>query len=332
MAAMKIRDRAIGPDQPPYVIAEVSCNHAGSEAVAMALIQVAKDAGAEAVKFQFYTPEGMVGGVQSGPDDDAADLKLMAEALAETDERIPWETVKARLIQSGPWAGQSMYDLYKSAQMPWEWGPRLKQQCHELGLAFIASAYDVDGLNWLMANCVPDALKVASFEATDTQFVEAMASKGLPLMVSLGMTTWEEQGAIHDAVWAGGVPDYLLLHCVSAYPTPSSAAHLSVFDDRDVKRINTEGVPVGFSDHTLGHAVACAAVAKGACVLEKHIQLHPSLKTADSHFSCTPSEFEAYVKNVREAWEACQPVVGDPEKDSRQFRRAPGGKRGSYVG
>src|SRR5688572_16962721 len=167
---MQIRGRPIGPQHPPYVIAEVSCNHAGSEAVAHALIRVAKESGAQAVKFQFYTPEGMVG-----------------------DEK--------RTIEGGPWDGLWMSTLYDMSQMPWEWGPRLKEHCHQEGLAFIASAYEAEGLAWLMRECVPDALKVSSFEATDTPFVELMAKQGVPLIVSLGMTTWEEQGAIHDAIW-----------------------------------------------------------------------------------------------------------------------------------
>lgn len=294
---MLIRDRLIGPDQPPYVIAEVSCNHAGSEAVAMALIQMAKDAGAEAVKFQFYTPEGMVG-----------------EPFRDEDVTVQ------HVITGGPWDGQGMYELYDKAQMPWEWGPRLKQRCHDLGLAFIASAYDTDGLDWLMANCVPDALKVASFEATDTPFVYQMSRAGPPVIISLGMTS---EHVMENAV-AAALPSTTFLYCVSAYPTLPMQVGLGNLS----KWVNT----FGFSDHTIGHAVACAAVAKGACVLEKHIQLHPALTTADSHFSATPEEFTAYCANVKAAWEACQPVVGDPEKDSRQFRRAPGGKRGSYVG
>lgn len=290
---MQIRGRVIGPDQPPYVIAEVSCSHAGSEAVAHSLIDVAKAAGAEAVKFQFYTPEGM----------------------AETD----------RIIHGSPWHGKGMWQLYAESQMPWGWGPRLKAHCRSQGLAFIASAYDLDGLNWLMQNCEPDALKVASFEATDYTLLRPCFATGLPVIVSTGMLTEAEITDINlTSADSGNHP--ILLRCVSAYPAPIRGA--------------TRGIPYytkhstnlwGFSDHTLGHAAASAAVAQNACVLEKHIQLHPLLQTADSHFSATPDEFTAYCRNVKEAWEACQPVVGDPEKDSRQFRRAPGGKRGSYA-
>ena len=259
--------------------------------MAHALIDVAKQSGAEAVKFQFYTPEGMVG-------------------------------KEKRTISGGPWDGLWMSTLYEMAQMPWEWGPRLKAHCHQEGLAFIASAYDTDGLNWLMQNCVPDALKVASFEATDTPFVCQMLGSGVPVIVSTGMMAPEDWSdyAVVDAD--------AMLHCVSAYPTPANAANLVRID-----RMNDSCVTppvIGFSDHTLGHAVACAAVAKGACVVEKHIQLHPSLKTADAHFSLTPDDFKAYCSAVNEAWQACQPPVGDVEASSRQFRRAPGGKRGSY--
>jgi sialic acid synthase SpsE len=286
--------------------------------VAHALIQVAKDAGAEAVKFQFYTPEGMVG-PQERIVPGGGYVKRTAcgvEACIEMEG-----TPK---IQGGPWSGESMYHLYDRSKMPFAWGPELKAHCHRLDLAFIASAYDLDGLAWLEQNCQPDAYKVASFEATDTPFVEAVTKTGKPIIVSVGMMYADEWptllGVLRPVAERAAV-----LHCVSAYPTAAR--------DADLGRL-TPAPPAygerGFSDHTLGHSVACAAVAKGACVLEKHIQLHPALSTADSHFSQTPEQFTAYCQNVREAWEACQPPIGDAEKDSRQFRRAPGGKRGSY--
>lgn len=307
---MQIRGRPIGHSHPPYVIAEVSCNHAGSESVAMALIDVAKQSGADAVKFQFYTPEGMV-----GPKFQQVEISDGVGATRENDY----------IIGGGPWSGETMHSLYSRSQMPWAWGPRLKQRCHDLDLAFIASAYDLEGLEWLMQNCKPDALKVASFEATDRPFVDAVKCQGLPVIISTGMMSRDER-EMYEAVVGSG--DTVVLHCVSAYPTLPSDAGLGVLgpDYHGYDPICLQG----FSDHTIGHSVACAAVAKGACVLEKHIQLSPFLKTADSHFSSTPDEFSLYCKAVREAWEACQPVVGDPEKDSRQFRRAPGGKRGSY--
>ena len=285
---MQIRGRDIGPSHPPYVIAEVSCNHAGSEAVAHALIDVAKESEAHAVKFQFYTPDGMVEG-------------------------------EGKFIAEGPWSGETMRSLYARSQMPWEWGPRLKAHCHAEGLAFIASAYDHEGLDWLMRVCVPDALKVASFEATDTPFIRAVCAKGLPVIASAGMTNAIEVVNLFDAI---PYDQRCVLHCVSAYPTPATAANLRHLDHLPFS---------GFSDHTLGHAVACAAVAKGVCVLEKHIQLHPALSTADSHFSLTPDEFTAYCSAVYDAWRACQPPLGDAESASRQFRRGPGGKRGSYA-
>lgn len=313
-APVQIRGRTISPSHPPYVIAEVSCNHAGSEAVAHALIKVAKDAGAEAVKFQFYTPEGMVG--------------PKTEVVHPAPGAIGFVQHHHPPIEDGPWAGESMYSLYSRSQMPWEWGPRLKAHCHQEGLAFIASAYDVDGLAWLMKECVPDALKVASFEATDRDFILAMLQAGPPVIVSLGMQTRQEK--IKTLLQLGySEKDVAALHCVSAYPTPPASADLdSLWWVAD--QFTSEACATGFSDHTLGHAVACAAVAKGACVLEKHIQLHPSLQTADSHFSLTPDQFNAYCSAVNDAWSACQSPVGDVEASSRQFRRAPGGKRGSY--
>lgn len=309
---MQIRGRTIGPSHPPYVIAEVSCNHAGSEAVAHALIQVAKGAGAEAVKFQFYTPEGMVGPLKV-VGGDARTTGNTHIVLGDTP------------IKDGPWDGIGMWALYAQSQMPWEWGPRLKERCHSLGLAFIASAYEADGLAWLMKECVPDALKVASFEATDYTLLRACFDTKLPVIVSTGMLTDAEVTDIYLTAADSGTT-LLILHCVSAYPAPSRGS---------IYGLPTRFTPstnrlCGFSDHTLGSVAACAAVAHKACAVEKHIQLHPSLKTADSHFSLTPDDFKAYCSAVNEAWQACQPPVGDVEASSRQFRRAPGGKRGSY--
>lgn len=309
---MQIRGRDISPAHKPYVIAEVSCNHAGSEAVAHALIDVAVEAGAEAVKFQFYTPEGMVGPIG------------ILGRHPVTGDLINTDT----LVEGGPWNGEGRYALYDRSKMPFEWGPRLKARCHDLGLAFIASAYEVDGLNWLEANCQPDAYKVASFEATDTPFLVRVALTGKPFIVSLGMTTHDERRQIYRTLRNGPNGDaenFILLHCVSAYPTAPADANLWTLG-------SMAAATWGFSDHTLGSAVACAAVALGACVLEKHIQLSPHLKTADSAFSATPDQFRDYITAVNDAWAACQPPVGDVEAPSRQFRRAPGGKRGSYQG
>lgn len=294
---MNLGTHRLGRD-PCYIIAELSCNHAGELSKAKRLIRAAHHAGADAVKFQHYT----------------------AATMGNTD----------RPITDGPWAGQTQGALYDAAQMPWEWTPALVELAASLGLDWLSTPYDRTALDYLTQTdwpVAPVAMKVASFELTDLPFLDAVAATGAPVIASTGMATLAEVTA---ALAQLPRTQTALLHCVSAYPCPPGMANLP--------RIETLAqyyhVPVGFSDHTASIGVPVAAVAAGAVLIEKHLKLDwidYIDDTPDEAFSLDPGQFKAMVTGIREAEAALAPSsTALAEAPSQQFRRAPGGARGSY--
>lgn len=295
---MELDGVALSP-QRPYVLAELSCNHAGRLDLALDLIRAAHAAGADGVKFQHYTAASM-----GHPD---------------------------RPITEGPWAGQTQGALYAAAAMPWEWTPTLVAECRRLGLSWCSSVYDAAGVAFLEPYA-PMAYKVASFELTDDTLLAAVAATKRPMLLSTGMATPAEVLAALEVIEdVSRETRVCVLHCVSAYPTPVEAANL-----RRIVTLHdlTYGGPIGFSDHTPGHAAACGAVALGACLLEKHLKLDDDrydTPTADTAFSQTPAAFRDYVAAVKGVGAALREPEADVEVASRQFRRAPGGPRGAYA-
>lgn len=280
-----------------YVIAEMSCNHAGRLEYALDLVRAAKASGADAIKFQHYTPETM--------------------GNAE------------RPITEGPWAGQTQGALYAEAAMPWAWTPTLVAECDRLDLDWLSTPYDVTALKYLTETPwmrPPVALKVASFELTDTAFLDAVAAVGMPVILSTGMATLTDIVVARDRLRT--VP-LAFLHCVSAYPCPASAANLP---QMAALAAYLSRHPIGFSDHTSGIGAAVAAATQGAVIIEKHLKLAEAPQTADAAFSLDESQFAAMVTAIREAEAAIRPAdTSDVERPSQQFRRAPGGPRGSYA-
>ena len=293
MAEFFINGRQIGPGHPVYVIAEMSANHNGDYDQAVALVHAAKEAGADAVKLQTYTPDTMT------LDSDAPIFGIGPGTL---------------------WAGRNLYDLYGEAMTPWEWQPRLKVVADEIGLDLFSSPFDATAVDFLETMDVP-AYKIASFELGDLALIRRAARTGKPLIISTGMGSLEE---IEDAVGAArdaGAAGLALLKCTSAYPAPPNEMHLRTIPDL-ARRF---GVPVGLSDHTLDAAVPVAAVALGACLIEKHFTLSRSAPGPDSAFSLEPHEFEDMVKAVRTAEQALGEVrygASEQEARSRVFRRS----------
>ena len=265
---IEINGRRIGAWYPVYVVAELSANHNQSYDRAVALIRSAKEAGADAIKLQTYT----------------------ADTLTIHSDRDYFRIGGGTL-----WDGRTLYDLYEEAYTPWEWQPKLKEIAGEMELDLFSAPFDPTAVDFLESMGVP-AYKVASFEIVDTPLIEYMASKGKPLIISTGMAELSE---IQDAVQAarrGGATQVVLLKCNSAYPAPPEEMNL-----RSIPNMaETFHVPVGLSDHTLGIAVAVAAVALGACMVEKHFTLSRSDPGPDSAFSLEPEEFKRMVQEVRE--------------------------------
>lgn len=261
-----IAGRPIGEGHPVYVIAELSANHGRQLDTAMALIAAARDAGADAIKLQTYTPDTMT-----------------------IDSDQPWFKVSGTR-----WEGRSLYELYAEAQTPWEWHALLKQEAERCGLHFFSTPFDDTSVDFLQSLEVP-AYKIASFENIDVPLLRKVARTGKPIIMSTGMATLPE---LHEAVGTirdSGGRELVLLKCTSAYPAPPESMNL-----RTIPHLSaTFGVPVGLSDHTLDTLVPAAAVALGAAVIEKHLTLSRSEPGPDTGFSLEPSEFRAMVEAVR---------------------------------
>lgn len=283
---MKIAGREIGPGCPPYIVAEVSCNHGGLLTRAIDLIHAAKAAGADAVKFQCYTADTITMNAPDNPE---------------------------FIIKGGPWHGRHLYDLYTETQTPFEWFPALFKRAADIGITAFASVFDrtsVDALEEL--NC--PAYKIASMEITDIPLIKYAAATGKPLIISTGMASQTDLAQVGMAVEHRTVA---ALACVSGYPTPVSEAPLYRFQ----MLYSRYGV-YGVSDHTLGWGVPVAAVALGACIIEKHLTLDRHIDTEDAAFSLTPPEFAQMTAAVRDIWRAMQPSEAKSEDSSRQLRRS----------
>lgn len=292
-ARIQIGKRSVGPGHSTYVIAEMSANHAQNFDKAVEIVRAAANAGADAIKLQTYTPD------------------TITIASDREEFRVGGGTL---------WDGRSLHDLYGEAYTPWEWQPRLKNVAEDLGMDLFSSAFDATAVDFLEQMDVP-AHKVASFELVDIPLIEKMARTGKPLIMSTGMATVEEIEEALQSARNAGATQIALLKCTSAYPAPAEEMNLRTIPEM-ARRF---GVPVGLSDHTMGIAAPVAAVALGACIIEKHLTLSRSIPGPDSAFSLEPHEFKAMVDAVRTAEKALGEVnfgVSSKEEASRVFRRS----------
>src|SRR2546426_244108 len=290
---VQINGRQIGPGHPVYVVAELSANHNQDFDQAVRIIQAAKQAGADAVKLQTYTP-------------DTITIHSNGEYFR---------------INSGTlWDGCKLHELYADAYTPWDWHPRLKIIASELGLDLFSSAFDPTAIDFLEQMNVP-AHKVASFEIVDIPLIQKMARTGKPLIISTGMASLEEMDEAVQMARLAGAEQLALLKCTSAYPASPDEMNLRTIPEL----ANRFGVPVGLSDHTMGIAVPVAAVALGASIIEKHLMLSRSLNGPDSAFSLEPQEFKSMVNAVRTAERALGEVhfgASAHESGTRVLRRS----------
>jgi len=287
---MKIGDCEIGPGQPPYIVAEVGANHGGDLDQAIRLIDAAKDAGANAVKVQAYT----------------------ADTITIQSSRPEF------MLTEGPWQGQTLYDLYKQAETPFEWFPRLFDHAKNRGITCFASVFDPSAVDCLERLGCP-AYKIASFELVDLPLIRYAARTGKPLILSTGLADQKEIDQAVGMSYYGFRSDVAVLHCVSGYPTPIEQAGLKRF--REMRAL-LHPIPVGISDHSLGIEVPVAATALGACMIEKHLTVSRLNSTPDGLFSMEMTEFAKMANVVRKIWSAMQPGQAASEKPQQSLRRS----------
>lgn len=289
---IEIAGRKIGPDHPPYVIAELSANHNGKLDTALKLIEAAAEAGADAIKIQTYRPD-----------------------------TITMKSDKPEFrIEGGLWHGRTLYELYEEAHTPWEWHETLFEKAKESGITLFSSPFDNTAVDLLESLGAP-AYKIASFEAVDLPLIARVAQAGKPMLISTGMADAAEIAAATDTARRAGCEELVVMHCVSAYPAPPSDYNLRTLADIGARY----RAVTGLSDHTLGNATAIAAIALGASVIEKHFTLDRSGGGPDDSFSLQPSELSDLCRDCRTAWEALGSVDYErkpSEESNAPFRRS----------
>lgn len=293
MPTIQIGNRKLGADKPCYVIAEMSANHNQGFEKAIRIVHAAKDCGADAVKLQTYTPDTIT---------------------------IQCDKPEFRVGGGTLWDGKTLYELYGEAYTPWDWQPKLKAEADRIGIDLFSTPFDFSAVDLLESMNVP-AYKIASFEIVDFPLIERVARTGKPIIMSTGMCTETEVEEALQVARGAGARDIVLLKCTSEYPAPPEHMNLRTIPWMQ-ERFQ---LPIGLSDHTLGIVAPVAAVALGACVLEKHFTLSRSDPGPDAAFSLEPTEFKAMVDAVRVAEKA----LGTPalelrpeENKSRVFRRS----------
>ena len=293
---IKLGKRYIGNGHPCMIIAEISCNHLQNKEIALKLIEEAKKAGADAVKFQAYTPDTMT---------------LNPDKLQEKEK-------ENFVIRGSIWENRTFYDLYKEAYTPWEWLAELKEKAEEIGLFFLVTPFDESSVDYLEELNV-SAYKIASFEINHIPLIKKIAKTNKPVIFSTGIAELEDIQLAIDTLKENGNNQIIMLKCTSAYPAPIEDANLLTIQNMKSRF----DILVGLSDHTTNSKIPAYAVALGACIVEKHFTLEK--QGPDAEFSLLPDEFSEMVKNIKECEFAMGKVnyeLSNKVKEHRTFRRS----------
>lgn len=294
MSEIIIGGKKIGSSHPPFIIAEMSGNHNQSLDRALAIVEAAAGAGADAVKLQTYTADTMT-------------IEAAQDAFHIRDPKSLW-------------SGNSLYELYKKAYTPWEWHKPIMERCNELGILCFSSPFDESAVDFLETLNVP-AYKIASFENNHLPLIRKAASTGKPLIISTGMAAIAQLDEAVSCARQAGCKALILLKCTSTYPSTPQNSNL-----RTIPHLaQLFNVQVGLSDHTMGLGPAVAGVAMGATVIEKHFTLRRADGGVDSAFSMEPDELKTLVNETKAAWLALGKVSYGPtenERPSMQYRRS----------
>ncbi|GIN85268.1 sialic acid synthase [Heyndrickxia sporothermodurans] len=294
MGKLQIGTKEIGRDCKPFIIAEMSGNHNHSLERALRLVDIAAEAGADAVKLQTYTPDTMTLDIHTG------------EFFIQADTNL--------------WKGQSLYNLYKEAYTPWEWHKAIFDRCKEHGLLAFSSPFDETAVDFLETLDVP-AYKIASFENVDLPLIKKVAATGKPVIISTGLASIAEIDEAVRTVLSEENENIILLKCTSTYPaTPENSNIMTIPHMRELFKCE-----VGLSDHTMGVGTSVAAIALGAVVIEKHFTTSRAEGGVDSAFSLEPQELKMLVQETDRAWRSIGKIVYGPtdaEKPSLEHRRS----------
>lgn len=291
---IQIGDKMIGSSEKPFIIAEMSGNHNQSLERALKIVDLAAEAGADAVKLQTYTPDTMTLDIHTG------------EFFIESDTNL--------------WKGQSLYNLYKEAYTPWEWHKIIFDRCKEHGMVAFSSPFDETAVDFLETLNVP-AYKIASFENIDIPLIKKVAATGKPIIISTGMASIAELDEAVQAVKSQGNEQIILLKCTSTYPASPENSNVATIPH--MKELF--GTEIGLSDHTMGIGVSVAAVTLGAVVIEKHFTTSRADGGVDSTFSLEPHELRVLVEETERAWQSLGTITYGPtnvEKPSLEYRRS----------
>jgi pseudaminic acid synthase len=290
---IKIGNRIVGGNAPVYVIAEMSANHNQDFDQAVKIIEAAKEAGADAIKLQTYTPDTMT---------------------------LDCNNEYFHIGKGTIWEGKYLYDLYQEAYTPWEWQPKLKEVANNLGMDLFSTPFDKTAVDFLQKMDVP-VYKVSSFELVDFPLIQYIARTGKPIIMSTGMAALTEIGEVINIAYMEGCYELAILKCTSSYPTDPKDMNLSAISFMKEAFL----VPVGLSDHSLDVEIPGIAVATGACIIEKHLTLSRSITGPDSSFSLEPDEFKKMVSNIRKVEEVlgeADCLLTKKEEDNKVFRRS----------
>ncbi len=289
---MKINNRIISNANKPYIIAEMSANHNGDINNAFKIIDMTKSAGADAVKLQTYRPDTLT-------------IKINTPEF---------------MIDEGLWKGQSLFDLYNGAFMPWEWHKPLFDYAKKIGMTIFSSPFDNSAVD-LLEDLNTPAYKIASFEIVDLPLINYVAKTGKPIIISTGMANSEEIQEAIETAKEGGCKELAILHCVSGYPAPAKDYNLRTLVDMQQKF----GLVTGLSDHTVNNTTAIASIALGASIIEKHVTLNRNSGGPDDSFSLESKELKELCTSARIAWKSLGEVdyrIKSSEQGSVKFRRS----------
>ncbi|HUC92019.1 MAG TPA: pseudaminic acid synthase [Paenibacillus sp.] len=291
---LRIADRLVGKGHKPFLIAEMSGNHNHSLERALAIVDAAAEAGADALKLQTYTADTMTLDIHEGD-----------FFISDADN---------------PWQGASLYKLYQEAYTPWEWHEPIFERCRERGLIAFSTPFDASAVDFLESLNVP-AYKIASFENTDIPLIRKVAATGKPVIISTGMASVAELDETVRAAREAGCTNLVLLKCTSTYPASPANSNLATIPHME----RLFQCQIGLSDHTMGVGTAVASVVMGATVIEKHFTLSRAEGGVDAAFSLEPHEFKALSIETERAWQSIGSIVygaTQAEQSSMKHRRS----------